>query len=279
MDVFNKSSRTAMSCKRLFSAVSPEPMVIPTELTKVDSLELLDKRGRQHTQEMRLTKNLMDGTCSTAARRLSLLGAMAASSSSASRQTLDSVCPPERKRRRVCFALPDTSLSNVQQAVEPGTAMTEQEQQSYWYSREDLKSMKREAKRSCQLQYGELEQALSKAYNKTSCLTTSDSNQSDENQDVHDLLAHPGFEAQRGLERWSSKMQMLSRCVTIVQAKTEVMLEQVNQQLTDASPSSPDQQIAEAMRSSSLKSARYARLLALSDAQIAAEIHSDDDDH
>ena len=75
------------------------------------------------------------------------------------------------------------------------------------------------------------------------------------------------FDSQRGLERWSSNMLMLSRCVTIVRARTEVTLEQVNQTLSgQADP----QRIADLYKQAAQQAECFARVLGIAD-QTAAQ--------
>jgi hypothetical protein len=174
----------------------------------------------------------------------------------------------KKRKGRVCFAQQATCYPPSIHAVHgaDSCSITPQEQESYWYSRQDLSEIKRSAKRSC---HGlNLESALNKVYNSIAFDHQDDDDKNTNNvmaaRDLHQLQH---FEMQRGLERWSSRFQMFSRCVTIIQAKTEVMLEQVNQQLQRKLD---PEQLRQAVQPSSRKSARYAHVLGLVDAHIAA---------
>lgn len=79
------------------------------------------------------------------------------------------------------------------------------------------------------------------------------------------LYSNKNFENQRGLERWTSQSLMLSRCITIVRARTEVQLEQINQ--TIGGQSDP-QKIADLYKEASRQAGSFARVLGLADAAL-----------
>ena len=76
------------------------------------------------------------------------------------------------------------------------------------------------------------------------------------------------FDNQRGLERWSSQMLMLSRCVTIVRARTEVHLEQINQTIMGQKD---PQRIADLYKQASTQAGSFARILGIADAAVLKE--------
>lgn len=63
-------------------------------------------------------------------------------------------------------------------------------------------------------------------------------------------------------------MLMLSRCVTIVRARTEVILAQIDQTVTGG-PKDP-QRIADSYKEASTHARTFARLLGIADAQAAS---------
>ena len=75
------------------------------------------------------------------------------------------------------------------------------------------------------------------------------------------------FECHRGLEKWTSPLLYISRCFTIVRARTEVQLEQSHQIL--AGTTDP-QRIAELYQTASAQAGSFAQILAIADAELVA---------
>jgi hypothetical protein len=177
---------------------------------------------------------------------------------------------PPKKKRRVEFNSSFPSLHHRENQED--FYITPEERKALWYSRGDLCEMKRSAKRFCASI--DVEDELFRAYSVVpNNATTTKADQELENAaKAFALYQSTAFQVQRGLERWSSQLYLLSRCVTIVQVRTEVLLEQTSQSIDSSSCSSnliDPARLAAVYQSASAPSARYARVLGLADAAAA----------
>mmetsp|Transcript_5325 Transcript_5325/g.10877 ORF Transcript_5325/g.10877 Transcript_5325/m.10877 type:complete len:236 (-) Transcript_5325:84-791(-) len=153
-----------------------------------------------------------------------------------------------KRKQRVRFAEDGVRITRVARM-----------EKTLWYSREDLAIMKSTAKRECL--HLNLDSTLAPAYGLPSKNTV------DENQlpSLATSLRSLEFDNQRGLERWSSQSLMLSRCVTIVRARTEVHLEQINQ--TILGQNDPER-IAAVYKTATLQARSFALVLGIVDASV-----------
>lgn len=275
-------------------------------------------------------------------QRPSCLKPVSSSSSSSSNDDYDSPASKRLRRttRRIHFGLPlhssssSLSLSSfvsrcVQVFVDPREAPV----QPLWYTPDELRTMKQQAKLSCrqqslreqqqqQLQLllqqqlerrggGEdesfhtittttpsLESVLSDVYwhccedttdgasasdgisrqSSPSGKTTGSTTFSWQHVWQQRLLQHHPFQQQRGMERWSSHRQALSRGVTILQVKTEVFLAQEEAAATAAAEATvscrslhlSSSSLAAVCAAASQPAVRFARFLGELDALVVA---------
>ena len=160
---------------------------------------------------------------------------------------------PLSKKRRVRFG-----SSNLTHNDEK--ALYHDECQTLWYSRRSLRDMKRSAKQFCASI--DLESELFQAYVQDSSSTSEMENSVGILRKASILCKSEAFERQRGLERWSWFHHMYSRCVSIVNVRTEVMLEQASQLIKGESE---PERLAQVYREASSQSVQYARVLGLAD--------------
>jgi hypothetical protein len=85
------------------------------------------------------------------------------------------------------------------------------------------------------------------------------------------LLKTEHFHHYRGLEHLSSQKLCLARGMTVLNATTEILLEQVNTKLLGGGEpgQDPDERMARLYAASNQPAARYARIVALADAAAA----------
>lgn len=158
---------------------------------------------------------------------------------------------PLPKRRRVQFDDSRTSFHGE------GRIMSSEDQESTFYTRQDLNNMKQAAKKFCA--HFDLDDPLFRAYQHHGEAPVDDEIA---RQKASVLSSSQGFEEQRGLERWTSQTHLLSRCVNIVRVRTEVLLEQTSQSIT---LQKDPEKLAQVYRAASAPSASYARVLGLAD--------------
>jgi hypothetical protein len=140
------------------------------------------------------------------------------------RNCQDSSSSSSRKRRRrrkkkVSFA--SHALLIVDEIVAP--------QQPLWYTADELDDIKQGAKKMC-LEQRQMELVLNEAYTVVSQPQVQVQIEPksgphliiDTESTKQQLLDVPHFHKQRGLERWSSKQQAISRFLTMLHVKTEV---------------------------------------------------------
>lgn len=143
-------------------------------------------------------------------------------------------------------------------------------EEELWYTDEELSEMKREVKRLCRRR--ELEEPLAAAYQWGTTTAKRPVDAQAEAQAVTKLLQSDFFHHQRGLERWSSSMHTMSRAMTAMQVKTEVLCAEPPDffEIGDT-----DELLAEACAEASAPAVRFARLLGQIDAIEAKRMNED----
>ncbi|KAL7565121.1 hypothetical protein ACA910_005127 [Epithemia clementina (nom. ined.)] len=171
------------------------------------------------------------------------------------------------KRRRVQFGQ-STCLPEREKVV-----VSREELQLLWYSRGDLRNFKLSAKNFCAVI--DVENELFQAYSTDDLPMASSANERMIATKASFLSGSEAFQRQRGLERWSSSLHMLSRCIAIISVRTEVLLEQSSQSITGKTD---PERIAAIYQSASSQSVHYALVLGLADAACLRERNHFGDD-
>jgi len=256
-------------------------------------------------------------------RRVSNDSVCAPTSSSAT--TSRASCTPQpssRKRQRSVTFGPRQEI--ILEALTPGRGEEGEldasaKPSSAWYTPSELRAFKNSAKRQCRLGRRDLENPLNDAYQfatfcSRNCIATAFDGDEDGSESsggdfddggyemiVRKLTNNPCFREQRGLERWTSRQQTLSRGLTILQVKTEVFCSQAAEAAAAAAAAaaapksalhvdggvdvgggsfgctseivsdSAQLRLATSCRLASTRAAKYAQLLARADAVICEQ--------
>lgn len=177
-----------------------------------------------------------------------------------------------RKRRRVQFeeVSADPLPSAVWEPCDVSSAESISLKSELWYSKAELSRMKRKAKSGCKEVWAANDSSLDTVYPSLSLAEGScvdEANLADLIQSAETLSASIHFQEFRGLEHLSSQKLCLARGNTMLNASTEILLEQGISRLS-SSPTSHSQ-LEKSYQAATRPAAIYARIVALADAKVA----------
>ena len=178
----------------------------------------------------------------------------------------------QRKRKKVHFV---ESTGIPHSPIAPTASV---EKAAIWYSRQELAELKQDAKRLCKRAWKDNKSDFDQIYYPPppQAVMQGDASGVDTglSQASQKLAESLHFATCRGLEHLCSQKLCLARSMTVLNASTELMLEQLAQSnllpdqlaVKQSAASDPANRIADVYATASLPAVRFARLVALADA-------------
>lgn len=186
------------------------------------------------------------------------------------RDVCDDAMEISRPRKRVRISMQEPTVHRYEVPTSTNPAPTgdcekpKRQTNRTWLTPQELGYFRSCAKKLCRSVY--LDDVLQEAYHGAVIQNLGDISIAEV---TSALASNEDYIAQRGLERWSSTQHSILRSMTILQVKSEVLLEQTSQILSGRFDPS---RLAQASLEASKSSQQFAQLLGLADASMAMQI-------